>query len=93
MLEGNFNQILRRKFKMEKIAKPLILEIEEAKHETSVAINDILQRHGLPCYLYEGIIEDIHKQISAAARNEIASVHSDYEKKCEEAKDKAEKKS
>lgn len=78
---------------MEKVAKPLILEIEEAKHETSVAVNDILQKHGLPCYLYESIIEEIHKQISAAARNEIASVHSEYEKKCAEAEKEECKKS
>lgn len=75
-----------------KVVKPLILEIEEAKKETSAAINKILQEHKLPCYLYESIIEDVHNQISAAAQNEVSTVVSEYQRQCQEAEENKESK-
>ena len=69
---------------MEKIQKPLILEIEEAKQETLSMVNEIMKRHGLPCYIYQNIIEDIHRQVTAGARNEIGTVSEEYASKCKE---------
>lgn len=69
---------------MEKVQKPLILEIEEAKQETLSMVNEIMKRHGLPCYIYQNIIEDIHRQVTAGARNEIGTVSEEYASKCKE---------
>lgn len=71
---------------MENVNKPLILEIEEAKAETNTAINDILKKHNLPCYLYEPIIEDIHRQISSIAQNEVATIKANYKSEVEASK-------
>ena len=73
---------------MEKIAKPLILEIEEAKQETSTAVNEIMKKHNLPCYLYQSIIEDIYRQVTSGARNEINSVYNDYNSRLQKNKEK-----
>lgn len=71
---------------MENVNKPLILEIEEAKAETNTAINEILKKHNLPCYLYESIIEDIHRQISNIAQNEVNTLKANYKSEVEASK-------
>lgn len=68
---------------MEQVAKPLIMEIDEAKTETLNAVNNILKKHNLPCYLYENIIADVHQQISSLAKNELNTVRQDYVKQLE----------
>lgn len=52
--------------------KPLILEIDEAKIELAQCVNDILQKHGLNCYLMEPTFAELYAQIKATARNELA---------------------
>ena len=51
--------------------KPLIVEIEEAKIELMQCVNDILQRHGLNCYLFEPTFADMYSQIKIGAQNEL----------------------
>lgn len=51
--------------------KPLIVEIEEAKTELIQCTNDILQRHGVGCYLLEPAFAEIYAQIKTTARNEL----------------------
>ena len=52
--------------------KPIILEMEEAKIELSQCVLDIIQRHGLNCYLIEPMVSALYAQIQASARNELA---------------------
>lgn len=52
--------------------KPIILELDEAKRELVQCINDILQRHGLNCYLIEPMFAELYTNIKATAQNELA---------------------
>ena len=54
-----------------KIQKPLILEMEEAKREMVQVINNIVQTHKLPFYIIEMIFENIHSQIKEGAKGEL----------------------
>jgi hypothetical protein len=51
--------------------KPLILEMDEAKRELVQCVNDILQKHGLNCYLIEPMFAELYAQIKATAQNEL----------------------
>lgn len=51
--------------------KPIILRIEEAKQELLQSVNDVLQKHGLNCYLLEPVFTDLYAQIKASAQNEL----------------------
>lgn len=57
---------------MNEQTKPLIVEMEEAKMELIQCVNDIMQRHGLNCYLFEPTFADMYSQIKMGARNELA---------------------
>ena len=52
--------------------KPLILEIDEAKKELIQCVNNIMQEHGLPCYIVDMLMSDIGAQIKEGAKNELA---------------------
>ena len=52
--------------------KPLILEMDEAKQELVQCVNDILQKHGLNCYLIEPMFAELYAQVKATAQNEVA---------------------
>jgi hypothetical protein len=43
--------------------KPLVIALAEAEKETTDAVNSIMQKHGLPCFLMESIIYKIHRQL------------------------------
>ncbi len=72
------------------ITKPLVLEIEEAEKETVAAVNDIMARHDLPCFLFEPIIDKIHRQLSDGKKNEKNAASAQYEAEVERAKAAAE---
>lgn len=63
-----------KKKQPEAAARPLILEIAEAKEETVAAINGIIKRHNLPAYFMENIVGDIYRQIAAGAQQELATL-------------------
>ena len=52
--------------------KPLILRLKEADEEVAAALMEIGNRHELPYFLFEPIIDKVHKQI-------IAGVNKEYE--------------
>ena len=52
--------------------KSIILEIDEAKQELVRCVNDILQRHGLNCYLIEPAFAELYAEIKATAQRELA---------------------
>lgn len=55
----------------EKIERPLIIEIDEAKKEIVQTINNIIQTHKLPFYILDMMMSDIYGQIKEAAKNEL----------------------
>ena len=52
--------------------KTLILEMDEAKRELVQCVNDILQRHGLNCYLIEPMFAELYANVKATAQQELA---------------------
>lgn len=52
--------------------KPLIVELDDAKQELVQCVNDILQKHGLNCYLIEPVFAELYTQIKTTAKQELA---------------------
>lgn len=63
--------------------KHLALVLDEAEAETAAAINSILQKHGLPCYLFEPIMDKLHRQVLDGKAAEIAAAKAEMEKSYE----------
>lgn len=55
-----------------KVRKPIILEIDEAKTEIIQSINNALQIHGLPFYIVDMILSELGTQVKEGAKNELA---------------------
>ena len=49
--------------------KPMIIKVREAKENILKSVNMAL-RDGIPCYLLEPIISELHTQVSKAAQSE-----------------------
>lgn len=58
--------------------KPLFLTIEEARDETFSMVNAILDKHKLPCTLYEPIFAEAHRQLLEGKRKELESAKQSY---------------
>ena len=52
--------------------KPLILRMDEAEQELVDAVNAIMQKHSLPCFLVEPMVDKIHRQGSSGKAAELA---------------------
>lgn len=52
--------------------KSIILEMDEAKRELVQCVNDILQKHGLNCYLIEPAFAELYAEVKATAQKELA---------------------
>lgn len=52
--------------------KELVVALADAEHETVSAINAIMQKNGLPCYLMEMILGKIYQQLKDAKASELA---------------------
>ena len=52
--------------------KPIILAIDEAKRELVQCVNDIMQKHGLNCYLMEPAFADLYASVKAEVQRELA---------------------
>jgi hypothetical protein len=63
--------------------KPLILEMEEAKNELAQSVNEILQKHGLNCYLIESMFAELYSQVRACAQNELAQARAQMDAQME----------
>lgn len=50
--------------------RELILRMAEAEQELVDAVNAVIQKHSLPCFLVEFIVEKIHRQLVAGKENE-----------------------
>lgn len=53
------------------MSKPLVIQMREAKAVIVESINAAI-RGGIPCYLLEPIIADIHREVSKGAEAEYA---------------------
>ena len=54
------------------IQKPLILEIDEAKKEIVMTINNAIQVHRLPLYIVDMMLTEVCAQVRDGAKNELA---------------------
>lgn len=62
-----------------KIQKPFILEMDEAKTEIIQVINKAIQVRKLPFYLLLPTIESIYRDVQAGAQNELAMAKAQME--------------
>ena len=63
--------------------KHLALVLEEAEAETAAVLSGILQKYGLPCYLFEPIMDKLHRQILDGKAAEIAAAKAETEESYE----------
>jgi len=56
--------------------KELVIVMAEAEQETVAAINYIIQKYGLPCFLMESILDKIHRQLIDGKLRELESAKS-----------------
>ena len=68
----------------EKINKPLILEIDEAKREFIQVINNAIQVRNLPCYIISMVLDDLHAQIKDGAKSELEMAKAQVQESKEE---------
>lgn len=64
--------------------KPLCLELEEASDELNKAVEQISERHGLPCYLLVPLLSDVLNRLQNGKRKEIENARCAYEQKLAE---------
>lgn len=69
------------------MSKPLVIQMREAKANIIESVNNALQG-GIPCFLLEPIIAEIHTQVSKSAQAEYEEAQRQLEL---EEKEKAER--
>jgi hypothetical protein len=55
----------------EKMNRPLILEIDEAKKEFIQVINNAIQVHKLPFYIIDMMLDTLHAEVKNGAKSEL----------------------
>ena len=68
----------------EKVQRPFILEVDDAKKEIVQSINNAIQVHGLPMYLVDMILSELCAQVKEGAKQELAMAKAQVEKQDEE---------
>lgn len=53
--------------------KALITLLSEVERETIVAMDTIMQKHGLPCFLFEPIVYKVYRQVADGKAAELAA--------------------
>ena len=72
--------------------KPLMIEIESARRMIITTVNKARQEFGVPVFILEGIISDIHQQLSSESKITLLNDMDDYLDDVEEDKNKEIKK-
>lgn len=72
--------------------KPLMIEIESARRMIITTVNKARQEYGVPVFILEGIISDIHQQLSSESKITLLNDMDDYIADVEEDKNKEIKK-
>lgn len=67
-----------------KIQKPFILEMDEAKAEIIQVINNAIQVRKLPCYILDTLLSEVCAQIKEGAKQELAMARQQMEQESEE---------
>jgi len=62
----------------EDVPKPLTMELETAKGIITEAVNKAQKECGIPNFIMEGIIAEIHSQISSKAKVELMADFNAY---------------
>lgn len=62
-------------------SKNLALVLCDAEQELMTAAAVIMQKHGLPCYLMELLVDRLHRRIIDGKAEEIAAAKKDLEEK------------
>lgn len=68
--------------------RPLTLELETAKAMVLTAVNKAKQECGIPNFVMEGVIADIHSQITSQAKVEMMNDFNVYIEEIKQAKEK-----
>jgi hypothetical protein len=63
----------------EKVKRPLIVEMDEAKIEIVQSINNAIQVHGLPLYFVDMILSELCAQVKEGAKQELAMAKAQVE--------------
>lgn len=58
--------------------KPVIVAMSEAENELIKTVNDIMDRYNLPCYLFEILIDKVHRQLTTNGANEVIIAKEEY---------------
>lgn len=53
--------------------KALVIALSEAEREAVETVNTIMQKHGLPCFLFEPIIYKIYRQVVDGKAAELSA--------------------
>ena len=53
--------------------KALVITLSEAEQEAVEAVNTIMQKHGLPCFLFEPIVYKVYRQVADGKAAELAA--------------------
>lgn len=56
--------------------RELVIAMDEAETELMAAVNSILQKHGLPFFIFEPIVDKIHRQIISGKEAELEAARS-----------------
>lgn len=56
--------------------KELVLRVADAEKEAVAAVNGIMHKHSLPCFIFEPIIDKIHRQLIDGKTNELLAARS-----------------
>lgn len=67
-----------------KIQKPFILEMDEAKAEIIQVINNAIQVHKLPLYIIDTILSEVCSQVKEGAKQELAMARQQMEESKDE---------
>ena len=65
------------------MGKPLCLELEEANNELNKAVEDISNKHNLPCYLLVPLVSDLLSRLENGKRRELEEAKRAYEEQKE----------
>ena len=68
--------------------KPLMIEIESARRMIITTVNKARQEYGVPVFILEGIISDIHQQLSSESKITLLNDMDEYVADIEEDKNK-----
>lgn len=67
-----------------KIQKPFILEMDEAKAEIIQVINNAIQVRNLPLYIIDTILSEVCSQVKEGAKQELAMARQQMEESKDE---------